>query len=119
VQPSVSVKRSAVRVKHDRVFLRGRARDRGCHHRVAAVLVSIARKAHHRCRFVQANGRLSERRRCRNEVLLRAAGTSHWTLSLPSAHLPAGHYRVIVRAVDSSGNRALHTRNNRFTQTLR
>jgi hypothetical protein len=115
----VKVSHSAVRLERDRVFLRGRAHDRGCHHRVAAVLVSIARKAHHRCRWVQANGRLSGRRRCHSPVLLRAAGANPWTLSLPDASLKPGSYRIVARALDLAGNRARHTRNNRFTRALR
>ena len=98
--------------------MRGHAQDRGCRHRVAAVLVSIARKAHHRCRYVQPNGRLSKRRRCHHPILLRASGTSDWSLVL-AAHLKPGSYRIVVRAVDMAGNREHRTGNNHFTRILR
>jgi hypothetical protein len=119
LRPDVSIARRSVRLERDRVFLRGTARDRGCRHRVAAVLVSIAHKAHHRCRFVQPNGRLSKRRGCRRPVLLRAAGTNRWSLSIRRARLPAGHYSVVVRALDPAGNREHRTPNNHFTRVLR
>ena len=118
-RPTVTISQGATRLKRNRVYLRGHAHDRGCRHRVAAVLVSIARKAHHRCRYVQPNGRLSERRGCHHPILLRATGTGHWSLSLPDAHLTPGRYRVVVRALDLAGNRERATRHNRFTRRLR
>jgi hypothetical protein len=118
IHPTVGVTGGTFRLERDRIFMRGHAHDRGCRHRVAAVLVSIARKAHHRCRFVQPNGRLSKGRRCHRPVLLRAAGTSNWSLAL-AAHLTPGHYRVVVRALDMAGNREHRTRNNHFTRVLR
>jgi hypothetical protein len=112
-RPSVRITRGTLRVKRDRVYMRGHAHDRGCHHRVAAVLVSIARKAHKRCRFVQPNGRLSGRRTCARRLQLRARGTNHWRLWLPHAHLKPGRYTVTVRVVDLAGNRAQRTKTRR------
>jgi hypothetical protein len=92
------------------VRARGRAADRGCAG-LGAVLVSVSRPRGHRCRFVQANGRLSGARGCRSPVLLRASGTRKWTLLL-KARVPRGHYRVQVRGVDRNGNKETPGRSN-------
>jgi hypothetical protein len=92
-----------VRLSRRQVLARGRSGDRGCAG-LSAVLVSISKPRARRCRFVQANGRLSARRSCRRPVLLRTRGKRAWSLSL-HAHLPPGRYRVLARAVDRRGNK--------------
>jgi hypothetical protein len=91
------------RLSRRHVAVRGRSSDRGCAH-LSAVLVSISKPRAGRCRFVQANGRLSARRSCRRPLLLRARGKRAWKLSL-RARLPRGRYRVLARAVDRRGNK--------------
>jgi hypothetical protein len=89
--------------KRGRLSARGTSRDRGCAG-LSAVLVSVSKPRGERCRFVQANGRLTKGRSCRRPALLRARGTRSWRLSL--AHrLPRGRYRVQVRAIDRRGNK--------------
>jgi hypothetical protein len=100
--PVARFDRRRSRVSRRRVRVRGRASDRGCAG-LAAVLVSVAKPRGLRCRFLQANGRLTPLRLCRRPVRLRATGTRSWRLSL-RAHLPPGRYRVQVRAVDRRGN---------------
>jgi hypothetical protein len=93
-----------------RLLARGRAADRGCAG-LRAVLVSVSKPRGLRCRFVQANGRLTARRSCRRPVLLRARGTRSWRLSL-TRRLPRGRYRVQVRGVDRRGNKETPGRRN-------
>jgi hypothetical protein len=92
-----------VRLSRRQVLARGRSADRGCAG-LSAVLVSISKPRGGRCRFVQANGRLSTRRSCRRPVLLRTRGLRAWRLSF-RARLPHGRYRVLARAVDRRGNK--------------
>jgi hypothetical protein len=92
-----------VRLSRRQVLARGRSGDRGCAG-LSAVLVSISKPRGERCRFVQANGRLSTRRSCRRPVLLRTRGVRAWRLSF-RARLPRGRYRVLARAVDRLGNK--------------
>jgi hypothetical protein len=101
--PRARFDRRRSHVSRRRVSVRGRAGDSGCAG-LGVVLVSVAKPTAGRCRFVQANGRLTARRRCRQPVLLRARGTRTWRLSL-RAHLPRGRYRMQVRAVDRLGNK--------------
>jgi hypothetical protein len=92
-----------VRASRRGVLVRGRSADRGCAG-LSAVLVSISRPRGGRCRFLQANGRLSPCRNCRRPRLLRASGRRAWKLSF-KARLPRGRYRVLARAVDRRGNK--------------
>jgi hypothetical protein len=101
--PLTHLNRRLLRVSRRRVSVRGSARDRGCAG-LRAVLVSVARVRGGRCRFVQANGRLTARRACSRRVQLRARGKRTWKLAL-RARLPRGRYRVQVQAVDRRGNR--------------
>jgi hypothetical protein len=118
-KPSSRLARRSVRIERDRIYMRGTASDRGCRHRVTAVLVSVARVGKHRCRFVQANGRLGRARNCKRPVMLRARGTRHWKLSIRAHRLPRGHYRVLVRAVDRSGNREEPKHLNHLSRDIR
>lgn len=117
-RPKSKLSRRTVRLKRGRVSVRGRSRDHGCHAKLAAVLVSVARVKGHRCRFLQANGRLGALRKCRRPVLLRAKGTRKWKL-VTRAHLKRGHYRVLVRAVDRRGNRERPSRRNHLKTRVR
>jgi hypothetical protein len=115
--PRARFDRRRTRLSKRRVRVRGRASDRGCAG-LGAVLVSVSRPRGLRCRFVQANGRLTAARFCRRPVLLRASGTSAWSLSL-RARLPRGRYRVQVRAVDRRGNKETPGRANIVRVTVR
>jgi hypothetical protein len=101
-KPRSTVNRRLLRVLRKRVSVRGRASDRGCAG-LRTVLVAIARLQGKRCRFVQANGRLTRVRGCGRPVRLKARGKRSWRLSL-KARLPRGRYRVQVRAIDRRGN---------------
>ena len=101
--PRARPARRRVHASRRRVLARGRAGDRGCAG-LAAVLVSVSQPRGLRCRFVQANGRLSSRRSCRRPVLLLARGRRSWRFAL-KVRLPRGHYRVQVRAIDRRGNK--------------
>jgi hypothetical protein len=117
-RPSSKLARARVRLKRGRVSVRGRSRDRGCA-KLGAVLVSIGRPVgHHRCRFLQANGRLGPAVPCRRPVLLRATGTRTWRLAT-KAKLPRGTYRVLVRAIDRRGNRERPSRRNHLRTRVR
>jgi hypothetical protein len=112
-RPPVTVlARKSVKLTSDHVSMHGTASDVGCA-KLAAVLVSVARFDGHRCRFMQANGRLSARRRCRKPILLRASGRKGWSLKTRS-HLTPGTYRLAVRAVDLAGNREQPSGHNRM-----
>jgi hypothetical protein len=92
---------------------RGAAVDQGCRAgeglaaargKVGQVLISVARTGRHRCDFLNRKGQLTRPRSCRRAILMRARGSESWTFSL-NARLPAGNYRIDVRAVDISGNK--------------
>jgi hypothetical protein len=100
------------------IVLKGTAAESRCRHpsatqrrlgRITRVVVSIARGVGHgRCRFVQANGRLSRPRRCSALVTLKAGGTGRWQYRLHLRHpLPAGRYGVIAQSFDGFRHRAL------------
>jgi hypothetical protein len=111
VRPTSKLARRSVSLSVRRVSIRGRSSDRGCGGKLSAVLVSVGRVSGHRCRFLQPNGTLSSLRRCRMPILLRARGTRNWRLTT-RAKLTSGPYRVLVRAVDKSGNRERPSRRN-------
>ena len=98
--------------------IKGRSSDAGCHHGLRVVLLSVARAAHHRCRFLQPNGHLAKRRRCNRPILLRLHRTRRWQLVM-DIDLPAGTYRVLARAVDLAGNRERAGRRDRATVKVR
>ena len=118
VAPHSAIARRDTKLSFDRVAVRGTASDAGCRHRLAAVLVSVARIADGHCRFLQPNGTLSAARRCSTPVLLRAAGTGRWRLEL-RAELESGSYRIVSRAVDRAGNRERPGRADTFDVRLR
>lgn len=107
-QPVAKLTRSGVRVRRQRLRIRGRCSDAGCGGKpgkVVRVEIAIGRKAGRRRRFLRANGRLSTRRRCTKPAFLRANGTTHWTLTSRRRVLP-GRFLVTVRVTDAAGNRS-------------
>lgn len=91
-----------------KLVLRGRASDKGCRKggkgRVARVTVSIAKAVGRKCRYMKADGRLArEKRSCKRTKYVRAKGTTRWTLRA-KRRLPAGRYKLWVRAIDRKGN---------------
>jgi BNR repeat protein len=105
-----------------RLHFSGRASDKGCRGangitaagKVAKVFVSVAKvKGNGRgkdCRFLTKKGTLAPYRRCRKPTLLRARGARRWSITLSPRGLPAGKYRVVVRAIDASKNKERPTR---------
>src|SRR4051812_2363843 len=100
-----------------RLHFSGTSRDKGCKGangitaagKVSRVYVSVARvrgkSKHQTCAFLTTQGRLTSFRRCTKPVLLAAKGTANWNITLKPQSLPAGSYRVVVRAVDVSKNK--------------
>ena len=84
--------------------------------KIGRVLVSVARvrgkTKHQTCAFLTPRRTLTGFRNCRRPVLLRARGTSKWSITLAPRGLPAGNYRVVVRAVDASKNKERPKRTN-------
>jgi hypothetical protein len=74
------------------------------------VYVSVAQLVRAGCRFLDSHGLLGRRRACSKPVLVRARGTASWRLTVKAHRLPAGRYRVTVRAFDTAGNREAPTR---------
>ncbi|HEX6388176.1 MAG TPA: hypothetical protein VFZ89_01975 [Solirubrobacteraceae bacterium] len=105
VRPTSKVTR--VRVTRRGVQVRGTARDRGCkgaRGRVARVLVAIGKAEPGGCRWLAPNGRLPHKpTTCRLPRYLVATGRTRWAFSRRVA-LPAGRFRVLVRAVDRVAN---------------
>jgi pseudomonalisin len=95
-------------VSRTRVVLRGVTTDRGCgpngRGAVRSVTVSIARTGSHGCSFVDTGGRLTSARSCGRTIQLPASGHSSWRFAM-RVQLPPGTYRVVVRGVDTAGNR--------------
>jgi hypothetical protein len=60
---------------------------------------------HQTCAFLTKQGSLTSFRRCTKPVLLTAKGTGNWSITLKPHSLPAGSYRVVVRAVDDANNK--------------
>ncbi|MEA2441760.1 MAG: repeat-like domain [Thermoleophilaceae bacterium] len=100
-----------------RLRFAGTASDRGClganginrPGKVSKVYVSVAKvRGNGRgndCRFLTKKGTLARYRRCRKPTLLAARGTRNWSIILHPRGLPAGKYRVVVRAVDTAKNK--------------
>jgi hypothetical protein len=107
-------KRSIARRK---LHFSGTSHDKGCKGanglvvagKISRVLVSVARVRgpvkHQTCAFLTAKGSLTSFRNCRKPVLLRAHGTSKWSITLKANGLPRGNYRVVVRAIDAAKNK--------------
>ncbi|MEA2390513.1 MAG: hypothetical protein QOK31_622 [Solirubrobacteraceae bacterium] len=95
-----------IRVRRTSLAVRGTAREHGCRvARLTAVTVSISRRlAHHRCRFLQPNGRFDRAGSCRPRTPLLARGTSRWRLGL-NTRVPVGRYLLISTAYDAAGRR--------------
>jgi hypothetical protein len=89
-----------------RMHMHGRARDKGCHHKLKRVRVSIAKYQHEggKCRFLKADGTFTPARSCRKRVLMAAKGTRKWSFATSTA-VPKGKYRITAAAVDRAGNR--------------
>ena len=111
--PRSVLKPRGVRRRGKRISLRGRSTDLACRRpgrsgrapgKVERVSVSIARIQKRGCRFVSKRGRLQKTRSCRKPTLFRARGTERWRYSM-RAKLPRGSYRIVVRAVDTAGNK--------------
>ena len=110
--------RTRLRLRRHTLSLRfaGTSRDAGCRtanlisarigvRRVAVSVQKVRGKGVGKnCRFVKRNGRLTGWRNCRRPVLLPARGTSRWSFKARYV-LPAGHYRMVARATDLSGNK--------------
>jgi hypothetical protein len=104
-------------VSRRRLHFAGTSRDKGCKGangvvvagKIGRVLVSVARvrgkTKHQTCAFLTQTGTLTSFRSCRKPVLLRARGTSRWSITLKPKGLPRGNYRVVVRALDASKNK--------------
>jgi uncharacterized membrane protein YgcG len=102
--PRSSISRRSLHASARRFSARGHSRDRGCA-RLRRVYVSISRAARGgKCRFVTRTGRLTHRRSCRSVRSIRAKGLRGWSLRIRRA-LPAGRYKLVVRALDRKGNR--------------
>jgi hypothetical protein len=105
--PVSAITRRSVRTLRTRLTLSGTSRDRGCGARgagaVRRVSVAIYRPVARGCRYLQANGRLSARRRCNRPILLRAAGLARWRFT-KRVRLPRGRYGVWVVGRDAVGN---------------
>ncbi|MCW3015919.1 MAG: hypothetical protein JWO02_3011 [Solirubrobacterales bacterium] len=98
--------RSATRVSHTGLTLKGRSVDAGCDEVPGAlvrVAVSVARQAGRRCRFLQPDGHFAAPRPCARAAYLPAKGTRQWTFSR-RAPLRPGTYVLSVRGVDAAGN---------------
>ena len=104
--PRTSLPRKNAKLVGGRLFLHGRASDKGCHHGVKLVRVSIARYRHEggKCRYMKPDGSFTKPRRCRKRLGLRATGRRRWHFSTKTK-LPPGRYRVTAAAVDLAGNR--------------
>jgi hypothetical protein len=102
--PVTSLSRDTKQVTREGIAVKGHSSDAGCHHALAAVLVSIARQSDKRCQFVGPRGHLGRPRSCDSPVELRAQGTANWKVVIDT-DLPAGRYRIVARAVDRARNR--------------
>ena len=99
-KPTASFTAKAARRAARTRVLRGTAKDRGCG--VDRVVVSIARKAHGKCRLVRGK-RLARQASCTRRHWTAVKGTASWTYRL-SKKLPAGSYVVRTRVRDFAGN---------------
>jgi pseudomonalisin len=112
-------------VSRKRIALHGTSTDRGCGvhgagaiRRVTISVVKLTAHGRH-CRFMTAKGRLVSRVSCRKRILIPARGHTSWSFTR-KVHLPAGLYRIVVRGLDTSGNREGATRKrNVFYRRLR
>ena len=109
--PRSSISSKGLVLNGRRLRVAGRSADRTCSGREgAAVTVSVSKREGRRCRFLQANGRLSARRRCSRPIKLRTKARFDkrqrkvvWSLK-KAVKIPRGRYRLRVTAADQSGN---------------
>jgi hypothetical protein len=109
--PRSSISKKGLALKRRRIVVRGRSADRACPGREAlAVTVSVHKREGKKCRFLQADGRLTKRRKCSRVIKLRAKGKVDkrtgkvvWSFK-KKVKLPRGRYRLRVTAADESGN---------------
>jgi hypothetical protein len=102
-----SSKFTTIKVTRKGFTLSGRSADRACGTSgvVASVQVALGRQVSRKtCKFVQANGRISQTRRCAKPIYLTAKGAAKWTLT-KKVKLAKGRYIAFVRATDSAKNR--------------
>jgi hypothetical protein len=119
IAPVTRVRKRDVKRRGTILRLKGRTSDRGCaavkgsRGKIAKVYVSVAKVRGkgrgQNCQFVNRRGKLTKARNCRRATLLPASGKAHWRFKL-SAPLPAGHYRVVARGVDTSRNKEKPTK---------
>jgi hypothetical protein len=87
--------------------LRGTASDKSCGGRAAKVRhvsVSIAKQVGKRCRYLRSDGRFTRQATsCTRSRFIAARGASRWSFT-SKRPLPAGHYRIWVRAQDRARN---------------
>ena len=106
IRPNSRVTR--IRRSRRGIVARGRARDRGCRHRVKSVRIAVAKyvRSHRRdrCRYLKKNGRFTRVTSCHKGRYLRARGAARWRFKLRH-RLPAGRYEIRARARDRAGNR--------------
>jgi hypothetical protein len=102
--PRSSISRRSLHASARGFSARGHSRDRGCA-RLRRVYVQISRAARGgKCRFVTRGGRLTQRRSCRSARSIRARGLRGWSVRIRRG-LPAGRYKLVIRALDRKGNR--------------
>ncbi|MGI8511534.1 MAG: hypothetical protein ACR2NH_02795 [Solirubrobacteraceae bacterium] len=108
IAPVTRITRGSLRASRRSVAFAGRTSDRGCGARgagrVGRVLVAVYRPVIGGCRYLQANGRLSARRRCNRPLVLPARGTTSWRFS-KRVVLPRGPYGVWAFGIDASPGR--------------
>jgi BNR repeat-like domain len=109
---------NAATLRREKLTVHGSARDAGCVSanlipgtgRVKRVDVSVAKirgsETGDNCRFLDAHGALTPYRSCGDKLFRKASGTGGWKITYPfSTSLPAGEWRIRVRAIDEAGNR--------------
>jgi hypothetical protein len=101
---------ASLKAKGGKLSIAGTASDKaaGCKASgVASVQVAVSKAAGARtCAFVLASGRLSKAVSCRATYALVAHGKTAWKLA-SARRLPAGKYRVVVKALDAAGHAAV------------
>jgi hypothetical protein len=106
IKPRTSLPRKNAKLVDGHLSVHGKARDKGCKHKLRVVRVAVARYKHEggKCRFMKGNGEFTRKRSCRKRLGLRAQGKRKWSFTTP-ARLPKGKYRITAYAVDRAGNR--------------
>jgi Tol biopolymer transport system component len=70
--------------------------------------VAVGKRAHGKCRFLRADGRLGTKRACKKASYVRYHDARSWRKL--TAGLPAGTYEVRFRTTDVKGHRTAHPR---------